>query len=173
MDADEVRRMFLGLSLPSMLPIITDRVGVPPTGWGAALATRIKAELATGLQPIPGAREALCAVRAAGLAMAICSNSSRGELRMKLEHLGFAGFFGRHVFSFEDVTRPKPAPDLYLAAAAACGLAPVDCLVVEDSAPGVAAGLAAGCRVVSLTPGLGVPYLPHLAALLVGEGGGG
>jgi beta-phosphoglucomutase-like phosphatase (HAD superfamily) len=37
--------------------------------------------------------------------------------------------------------------------------------VVEDSATGVAAGLAAGCRVVSLVPGLGVPFLPDLAGL--------
>jgi beta-phosphoglucomutase-like phosphatase (HAD superfamily) len=70
------------------------------------------------------------------------------------------------VFSFQDVPRPKPAPDLYVAAAAACGVETAHCLVVEDSATGVAAGLAAGCHVVSLVPGLGVPHLPDLAQLM-------
>jgi HAD superfamily hydrolase (TIGR01509 family) len=78
---------------------------------------------------------------------------------MKLGVLGLAGFFSDRVFSFQDVALPKPAPDLYLAAAEACGAPPTECLVVEDSATGVAAGLAAGCRVVSVVAGLGVPVM--------------
>ena len=54
------------------------------------------------------------------------------------------------VFSFEDVARPKPAPDIYLAAARACGAEPGGCVVVEDSLLGVRAGVAAGCRVLGL-----------------------
>jgi beta-phosphoglucomutase-like phosphatase (HAD superfamily) len=49
------------------------------------------------------------------------------------------------------VPRPKPAPDLYLAAALACGAEPRHCVVVEDSLLGAEAGLAAGCRVLGLT----------------------
>lgn len=48
--------------------------------------------------------------------------------------------------------RPKPWPDIYLAAAAACGAAPQDCVVIEDSVPGVRAGIAAGCRVLGFAP---------------------
>ncbi|MFC7607779.1 HAD-IA family hydrolase [Teichococcus aestuarii] len=46
--------------------------------------------------------------------------------------------------------RPKPYPDIYRAAALSCGAAPEDCVVVEDSLPGIRAGRAAGCRVLAL-----------------------
>jgi HAD superfamily hydrolase (TIGR01509 family) len=98
--------------------------------------------------------------------MAACSNSSRAELRMKLARLGFTHHFAGRIFSFEDVERPKPAPDMYLAAAAACGVPAAQCLVIEDSDPGAVAGLAAGCRLVRVegeVPDL-VPWLAPRAA---------
>ena len=162
----EAQREFLGLSFPDMLPRITARVGALPAHWETALKARIEHELAAGLQPIPGAGAALRRVAELGLPMAVCSNSARTELAMKLTILGFSGFFGGRVFSFQDVERPKPAPDLYAVAAEACGVHAAHCLVVEDSATGVAAGLAAGCQVVGLVPGLGVPYLADLALIL-------
>ena len=58
---------------------------------------------------------------------------------------------GCRVLCFEDVARPKPAPDIYRAAAAACGVPPAACVVVEDSLIGCRAGIAAGCRVLGLT----------------------
>jgi len=166
LKAHEAQHAFLGLALPDIRVQISARLGAVPAGWERALGQRIERELATGLKPIEGAADALAHVAGLGLPMAVCSNSSRLELAMKLEVLRFTGFFGGRVFSFEDVPRPKPAPDLYAAAAAACGMQPGECLVVEDSAPGVAAGLAAGCRVVSLVPGMGVPHLADLAGLL-------
>jgi HAD superfamily hydrolase (TIGR01509 family) len=165
LDAQAAQREFLGLSLPDLRPLIEHRVGPLPIGWEAALSARIEHSMALEVQPMPGAAAALQAVAAAGLPMAVCSNSGRAELAMKMRVLGFAGFFGPRVYSFQDVLRAKPAPDLYLVAADACGVPPAQCLVVEDSATGVAAGVAAGCAVVSLMPGLGVPYLADLAAL--------
>jgi HAD superfamily hydrolase (TIGR01509 family) len=165
LDGHAAQREFLGLSLPDMLPIIEERVGPVPQGWGLALSHRIAREMELGVQAMPGARAALDAVVGAGLPVAVCSNSARAELSMKMRVLGFEACFEGRIFSFQDVPRPKPAPDLYHAAASACGAAPEHCLVVEDSATGVAAGLAAGCRVVSLVPGLGVEHLPHLTKL--------
>ena len=165
LDAHAAQREFLGLALPDMRPIIEHRVGTLPMGWEAALCTRIEHAMEQGVQPMPGAAIALRAIAAKSLPMAVCSNSTRAELRMKMRVLGFDGYFGPRIFSFQDVSRPKPAPDLYVMAAMACGEAPAHCLVVEDSATGVAAGLAAGCRVVSLVPGLGVPHLAELAEL--------
>lgn len=150
---------FLGLSLPDMLPRIAARVPAVPPGWPQAVATRITAELARSVRPMPGAVEAVAALAARGVPLAVCSNSGRDELAMKMTVLGVAEFFAGRVFSFQDVARPKPAPDLYTVAAAACGVPPAECLVVEDSATGVAAGLAAGCQVVGLLPGLGVPVV--------------
>jgi HAD superfamily hydrolase (TIGR01509 family) len=159
MDAQRAQEEFLGLSLPDMLPRIERRTGRLPPGWAAALSARINRKLEARLQPIPGAPEAVARLAARGVPMAVCSNSGRAELHMKLRVLGLAPHFAGRVFSFEDVPRPKPAPDLYLAAARACAVPPAECLVVEDSAPGVVAGLAAGCRVVSNVEGLGVPVV--------------
>ena len=159
MDAHEAQQEFLGLALPDMVPRIEARIGPLPEGWAKELGRRIELRLATGLRPIPGAEAALGAVQAAGLPMALCSNSSRGELAVKMRVLGFAHFFEGRIFSFEDVDRPKPAPDLYLAAARACGIPPEDCLVIEDSATGARAGLAAGCQVLGIVAGIGVPHI--------------
>lgn len=163
MDQHRAQEEFLGLSLPDMLPRIERRTGPLPPGWAAALSERINRELEARLGPIPGAPEAVARLAARGLPLAVCSNSGRAELHMKLRVLDLSRFFAGRVFSYQDVPRPKPAPDLYLAAAQACGVPPAACLVVEDSAPGVVAGLAAGCQVVSPVDGLGVPVIPFAA----------
>jgi HAD superfamily hydrolase (TIGR01509 family) len=159
MNAHEAQHEFLGMALPDMEPRIEARLGKLPEGWSKELGRRIEGGLTTGLRPIPGAEAALKAVKAAGLPMALCSNSSRGELAVKMRVLGFAHYFEGRIFSFEDVELPKPAPDLYLAAAKACGVRPEDCLVVEDSATGAAAGMAAGCQVLGIVSGIGVPHI--------------
>ena len=166
LDAHAAQQAFLGLDLPDMRPLIEARVGPLPAGWEAVLSERIEQAMAKEVQPMPGAAAALQSVAEAGLPMAVCSNSARAELAMKMRKLGFAGFFGPRIFSYQDVPHPKPAPDLYTTAAAACGVSPAHCLVVEDSATGVTAGLAAGCKVVSRVAGLGVPYLVDLSALM-------
>jgi HAD superfamily hydrolase (TIGR01509 family) len=151
MSAEQARETFLGMALPEMLPMIEARCGRLPGDWGEALTRRILVALTEEVEAIPGAPAAVAAASAAGLPLAVASNSTRGELRAKLARLGLARYFGERVFTFEDVPRPKPAPDMYLAAAAACGAAPADCVVVEDSLLGARAGIAAGCRVLGFT----------------------
>ena len=146
----EAEELFLGMALPDMLPVIEARTGRLPPGWAQDLSLRIAREIWAMLRPVPGAPEAVASVRAAGLPAAVASNAGRAELAAKLAALGLAEAFAGCAFSFEDVARPKPAPDLYLAAAASCGAAPRDCVVVEDSLLGVQAGVAAGCRVLGL-----------------------
>ena len=63
------------------------------------------------VEAIPGAQAAVAAAFAAGLPLAVASNSTRGELRAKLARLGLARYFGERVFTFEDVPRPKPFGD--------------------------------------------------------------
>lgn len=148
LSPEQARETFLGMALPAMMPVIEGRVGRLPADWGAALSRRIMAALLDEVEPVPGALAAVRAVAAAGIPLAVASNSSRGELAAKLMRLELAGLFGDRVFSFEDVARAKPAPDIYLAAAAACGALPTDCVVVEDSLLGAEAGILAGCRVL-------------------------
>lgn len=77
----------------------------------------------------------------------MASSSTKEGLERKLRQVGLWDHFGGHVYSAEHVTNAKPAPDLFLHAAAQLGIAPVDCLVIEDSVNGVKAGIAAGMTV--------------------------
>jgi HAD superfamily hydrolase (TIGR01509 family) len=174
MSADQARETFHGMALPDMVPVIETRTGPLPPGWGLDLSERIARALLEEVEPIPGAVAAVRAVAAAGLPVAVASNSARLELAAKVERLGLAGLFGpSRVLSFEDVARPKPAGDIYRAAAAACGAPPEACAVVEDSVLGVRAGIAAGCRVLgfahetdaAILAGLGAEPFFAMAAL--------
>lgn len=148
MTAAEARETFLGLALPDMVPRIEARTGPLPPAWAKEISILIAHRMTSHTPAVPGAVAAVRAIAAAGIAVAVASNSGRAELAAKMRSLGLATVFADRIFSFEDVDRPKPWPDIYRAAAAACGAAPQDCVVVEDSVPGVRAGVAAGCRVL-------------------------
>jgi HAD superfamily hydrolase (TIGR01509 family) len=150
LSAAQARETFLGIALPDMLLMIEARVGPLPPRWSHNLSGRISDALLLEVEPVPGAVAALRVVAEAGLPVAVASNSSRSELRAKLARLELTAIFGARVFSFEDVVEPKPAPDIYRAAAAACGAPPEACVVVEDSLLGARAGIAAGFRVLGL-----------------------
>lgn len=149
MTAEACNAIFLGRALPDMVPLIEARLGRLPFDWQAQMADRLTWRMSREAVPIPGAVEAVLALQAAGLPIACASNSSRAELAGKLRRLGLEAAFAGRVFSYQDVAQPKPAPDIYLAAAAACGAAPRDCVVVEDSPTGIRAGLQAGCQVLA------------------------
>lgn len=104
--------------------------------------------LATSL--LPGVREFLGAHR--NLGRAVATNAEAANLNFVLDD---AGANLRQYFdvalSGEDVTRPKPDPEIYLLAAQRLRVAPAGCIVFEDSVAGVAAGVAAGMRVVGVS----------------------
>lgn len=103
-----------------------------------------------GIRAIPGTVEFIRRSRALGLLCAIGSSAPRANVDLCLQALGLEREFHATV-SGEDVTRGKPAPDIFLAAAAALGMPPAECVVFEDAPAGVAAAYAAGMRVVGLT----------------------
>jgi HAD superfamily hydrolase (TIGR01509 family) len=78
---------------------------------------------------------------------AVASNSRAASLERKLRHTGLIEHFAPYMISLEDVENGKPAPDMFLLAAHQLGAAPRECLVIEDSVTGVAAGAAAGITV--------------------------
>jgi len=78
----------------------------------------------------------------------VASNGTHEDMRTRLGIAGLLAKFDPPLFSATEVTRPKPAPDLFLHAAAAMGTAAGRCVVVEDSVPGVEAGVAAGMMVL-------------------------
>lgn len=112
------------------------------------IQTPMRAEIThaidTRLAPMAGAVEAVAAVAGP---KAVASSSSMPALEKKLKKTGLWAHFAPHVYSAQHVTHAKPAPDLFLHAAAALGVAPADCLVLEDSVNGVRAAQAAGMQV--------------------------
>ncbi len=112
------------------------------------LFSLIDAELA----PFPDAVETAAELRERGVRLAVASSSPRERLDRTLAR---AGLEFPVTVAGDEVERGKPAPDMFLKAAAALGVAPERCVVVEDSAPGVAAGLAARM------PTLGVRRVGH------------
>ncbi|SFK49595.1 HAD family hydrolase [Falsiroseomonas stagni] len=150
MTAEQCERHFMGLSWEAIVPRVQQRLGPDsvPADFIQGVVRRVLHELHSEVVPVPGVLAALQTIIAAGIPVAVASNSSRPELNTKLAGLGLAETFRGRSFTYNDVPNPKPAPDMYRAAAAACGVDPHDCVVVEDSVTGARAGRAAGCRVL-------------------------
>ncbi len=156
MTEEECLHIFLGKAVRSEAARIEANTGRPLTdAWMDEFYARRNAALSAELQAIPGAAEAVAAVRARLLPgrIACASGADRVKVELQLDKTGLAPLFEGRVFSGHEVPRTKPAPDVYLAAAAALGVPPARCLVVEDSATGVTAGVAAGATVVGYSPG--------------------
>lgn len=103
------------------------------------------------LRPRPGAVETFSALRARGVPQAVVSNSDRMVVAANLDAAGLTRP-AMVTVSRNDVREGKPAPEPFLRAAFLLGLAPEDCVVVEDSVTGAAAGLAAGMRTLFWPP---------------------
>lgn len=106
-------------------------------------------ELLSGeLTPNPGVREVLASLLADGMPMLVTTNTERELADRCIDAVGREFFCGS--VTGDEVPNPKPAPDMYLAAAQAVGQDPKDCLVFEDSWAGMSAAAAAGCVVMGL-----------------------
>ena len=128
-------------------------VALPPGLFGD-IRQRSEALIAAEVQPIAGVREALLAI---ALPLAVASNSQRHSVVASVARAGLSERVGGNIFSADMVARPKPAPDVYLLAAHTLGVAPQRCLVIEDSATGASAALAAGMTVIGFTGAAHIP----------------
>jgi beta-phosphoglucomutase-like phosphatase (HAD superfamily) len=134
------------------------RGGVPlePVDIVERLLDDVIARVAGGLPWRPGAPVLLDACRAAGVPCALVTMSWR-RLADAIIAAAPPGSFDASVTG-DEVTHGKPHPESYLAAAAALGVDPADCVAIEDSPTGTASALAAGCAT------LGVPHVVALSA---------
>ncbi len=150
---DEVRGRFKGTALETARSMCEALYGGPlPEGWFDGFVARRLEEYRRGVDPIPGALEVVRAVQAAGITIAVVSQGSHEKMAITLPSSGAAEVLGdAPVFSGQDVERPKPFPDLYLHAARTLGVAPEDCVVIEDSPTGATGAAAAGMRVLGYT----------------------
>ena len=121
-----------------------------PAGFDAELVRRVWPRIEAELQPISGASE--LATRFQGLT-AVASSAPSDRLTRKLEITGLKSLFEPRIYSSQAVQKGKPAPDLFLHAAAELTAAPTNCVVIEDSENGVRAGRAAGMTVIGFTGG--------------------
>lgn len=151
MDMAFVSRHFLGRSYPVVLKEVRDRWGVQlPDRFEADYRARLLAAFERDLKVMPDVVET---IRALALPYCLATSSSPERMRKSLEITGLSDLFDGLTFTASDVARGKPAPDLFLHAAARMGADPAACIVIEDSLNGVRAGLAAGMRVWRFTGG--------------------
>jgi len=113
--------------------------------WNAGLPDLF----AHGVEAIPHVRDFIDEVRAAGIGYCVASSARVTKMHITLGQTGLLPLFEHAMFSATMVGRGKPFPDLFLHAAQAAGIAPADCIVIEDSVAGTEAGIAAGMRVFS------------------------
>ena len=120
------------------------------TDFFASLDAFVMRMMSLHLTALPGIHEAVASL---DLPRCVASSTTFERLMWKLRHTGLLDLFAPHVFSAEMVANGKPAPDLFLHAAATLGVDPLRCVVVEDSVNGVRAGRAAGMAVIGFTAG--------------------
>jgi beta-phosphoglucomutase-like phosphatase (HAD superfamily) len=156
-SAEECETEFLGTSLRDIIVKTEAAIGRPvPADFGARFSAAMIVALAEDVVAIPGAAEALERLTEAGMPWRVASNSSHDEMAVKFGRTGMVALVGGRQHSAEDMMRlglnGKPDPHLFLAAAAAAGVPPARCVVIEDSIPGSRAARLAGMTCLGFSP---------------------
>jgi HAD superfamily hydrolase (TIGR01509 family) len=144
MAESEIVERFVGRTEAAMRAEIEEHLGRDVGAEWAAFAERYTAAFAAELEPVDGVVEAVDVIQASGVATCVASSGDHAKIRRNLAKTGLLDRFDGRIFSGDDVVHGKPAPDLFLHAAATMGIPPGRCAVVEDSRHGVAAARAAG-----------------------------
>ncbi|HEX6501319.1 MAG TPA: HAD family hydrolase [Micromonosporaceae bacterium] len=148
----EIVDLFLGRSPRYVRDLVAARLGDEVAAvWAAQFDAAHREEAERYLTPVDGIVEALDEIT---VPTCVASNGPHEKMRHTLGRTGLYERFAGRVFSAGDVPRGKPAPDLFLHAAASMGVPPRECVVVEDSRAGVDAARAAGMRCLGYAGGL-------------------
>ncbi|MFE4469069.1 HAD family hydrolase [Leifsonia sp. NPDC056824] len=165
----EILEQHLGRSEAAVTANIERVIGRPvPDDFTERRRAAYEQAFTDRLTEVPGVRRAVHDLHGSGHETCVASSGSHARMRLTLGMTGLWALFEGRIFSAEDVTRGKPAPDLFLHAAAQLGHRPERCVVVEDSPSGVAAARSVGMAVIgysALTP----PELLHDADVLIDE----
>src|SRR5262249_22088772 len=152
MTEAEVVERFMGKSDTEMTAAIEAHLGRRlEASWEEPFRHLYRDAFAAELTPVPGVVEALAT---SSTPPCVASSGTHEKIRFTLGLTGLYDRFAGRIFSVDDVARGKPAPDLFLHAAARMGVAPASCAVVEDSPYGVQAARAAGMRAFAYAVGL-------------------
>jgi beta-phosphoglucomutase-like phosphatase (HAD superfamily) len=149
---DDSLTRYMGKRWQEVVALIENDIGqTVPDGFSDSLKLATLKRFRAELREVQGAGAFIR--HFAYLPRCIASSSSLDRLQVCLEVLGLADEFGDNVFSADMVERGKPHPDIFLFAAQKIRVSPENCLLIEDSASGVIAGLAAGMTVLGLCAG--------------------
>jgi HAD superfamily hydrolase (TIGR01509 family) len=152
---DEIVERFMGRTAEYMDDAIEAQLGSRlPAGWKDQFQRRYTEAFAAELAPVDGILDALDQIP---VPTCVASSGSHDKLRFTLGHTGLYRRFEGRIFSGYEVANGKPAPDLFLHAAARMGAEPARCAVVEDTRYGVEAARAAGMRAFGYAGGLTPP----------------
>lgn len=166
--SDDNRRS-LGKSVPEMWRTMPElrRMGLSCEAFVAELVDHYVNRLHIGMKRRPS-NDIVVALARRGVPQAAASSSPRRIVDANIAVAGVAPYLDA-VLAIEDVAQGKPAPDLYLAATDRLGLAPADCLAIEDTETGVAAAKAAGLAVIAWPHGMTAAMDFSRADYLVGD----
>jgi HAD superfamily hydrolase (TIGR01509 family) len=144
----QARREYQGLLLCEVVARAEAKLGQRlPDGWLERYEHDRTEEFRRGLVAVPGVAEAVRAISAEGVAVCVASQGKLAKTRLSLELTGLRGLFADdQLFSAHSVAQGKPAPALFLHAAAYMNVQPSRCTVIEDTPSGVLAAVAAGMR---------------------------
>lgn len=158
LSRDEVLSQFRGARMAECVAWLAARLPDRSPSFEVEFTQQVRDAMAArfrrGLEPLPGAYELLDRLH---IPFCVATNGPREKVELTLSLTGLRPLVGERIFSAYEVGCFKPDPGLFLHAAVALGEAPEHCAVVEDSLPGLQAGLMAGMQVFSLHPENGLP----------------
>jgi HAD superfamily hydrolase (TIGR01509 family) len=152
MTLEQARAAFQGQRLDGVVAEVERRLGHSlPEGWIEDYEARRGEVFRAQLKPVAGAAAAVAAVLDAGIAACVASQGKIEKTTLSLQLTGLSALIAPDaIFSAHSMQHGKPAPDLFLHAAATMGVPPSCCAVVEDTPSGVTAAVRAGMRVLGL-----------------------
>lgn len=146
----DISARYMGLTMQAVVEDVNRRYGLSlGDAWLEEVRRETEAAFHAGLEPIPHVGELIAALETAGVPVCVGSNGSVSKMTTSLGITGLLRHFEGRLFSGQDMERGKPFPDLFLHAAKTMGVAPEDCVVIEDSAAGLKAAQAAGMKALA------------------------
>ncbi len=152
-NTEEYQREFSGAAITQRLAVTSKKLNwAPPTDFLPIFHERLAALTTKELKPVAGIHSLIDSL---SVPICIASNGTRSEIILRLKIAQLTEKFGDAIFSGLEVAHPKPAPDVFLAAANSFNIPPSRCIVIEDSVLGVTAAIRAGMKVyghAAITP---------------------
>lgn len=152
MDGPTSQRTFMGRTLEAVKELAEEMSGKTlPDDWPDMIRDLDLKAFAKGVEAVPGVTDVVSFLKENGISYCVGSSGKYAKMRMTLGSSGLLPLFEDVLYSAQDCKAGKPAPDIFLLAAAGMQVAPAHCVVIEDSVPGVMAARAAGMTVFGYT----------------------